>query len=179
MALLAVTSCRNDTKAPADVDVIPNPDVAITIAVNAKLFEIPNPTLAQIEKYTTLFDDVDNSDPVKSDFKNFETRVKPGDKIRWKAEINDENFTPVVENIVYERTKQYDSVRTNLDESKRTNFFNRMVISSRKEGFVQEKVSKELLEGEELWYSYWINFSITDNEGNSKHFSIDPRLKVH
>ncbi len=188
MALLVVAACKEQSASkdpePQDqeaedsvpVAAVLDPNVTITLTVDDKLFEITDPTLEDIETYSELVDDNKNFTPVTENFKDFETAVKPGQIVRWKAETksSDKGFSIAIDNIVNADAKEYD-----LDMTLRANFFNRMVICSNNGKFVQEKVRENISEGKELWYSYWINFSIQDKDSTIKHYSIDPRLKVH
>lgn len=144
------------------------PDVKITLNVQAStLWNIPNPTQAQIDGCCSLTDDNNGNSP-NGTLEDFTSQVNLNKNVKWSGTTGDSGYTIAIDSIVYE------------NEGDDVNIFNSITIggSGGRSGNVNANVLNESsLVG--LHDDYTINFSIYDTPTDCKSFSIDPKLQVN
>lgn len=144
------------------------PNVTITLNVQANtLWNIPNPTQAQIDGCCSLSDDNNGNSP-NGTIEDFTSQVNVNQNVRWVGVSADNGYTVAINSISYENDG------TDVD------IFNNPIIggSGGRSGNVNANVqNNNSLVG--LHDDYTISFSIYDTPTNSKTYPIDPKLQVN
>lgn len=144
------------------------PNVAITLNVQANtLWNIVNPTQAQINACCSISDDNNGNSP-NGTLEDFTSQVNLTNNVRWVGVTNDQGYTVAIDSISYEL--KGDDV----------NIFDNDPImgSGGRSGNVNANVKNDnTLIGKHD--DYLIRFSIYDSPSDFKSFSIDPKLQVN
>ncbi|MCE2612277.1 hypothetical protein LVD13_04770 [Flavobacteriaceae bacterium D16] len=150
-------------------------ELQITLKIDAaKLYSIEQPTREEINAYCSLSDTNPPESHKEDQIEHFESRVLPGQQVRWEAKRKDSegDFEVAIESIVYAHYKKNE-----LDKAREENFFNAIAICSTDGQMVRAKI-KEDFEPGELVNIYNLNFNIRREGKGAKCYSIDPRLKM-
>ena len=144
------------------------PDVKITLNVQANaLWNMTNPTQAQIDSCCSLSDDNNGNSP-NGTLEDFTSQVNVNKNVKWVGATNDRGYTVAINSISYEA------------EGDDVNIFANDTIygSGGRSGNVNANVKNDnSLVG--LHDDYLISFSIYDTPTDSKTFTIDPKLQVN
>lgn len=142
--------------------------VTITMTIQASsLFEMSNPTQAQVDSCCSLSDNNKGTSP-DGTLENFTSFVFLNEFLSCFGISKDSNYTISIDSIVYK------------PKSNSVNFFDSATIkgSGGSSGNVMAKVRDDkYLIGKT--YLYNVHFSIHSTNSSSKSFSIDPKLQVN
>ena len=148
----------------------------ITLLVKAtELWSINYPaTFKEIYEHCALSNDGGKTIKWGKELPKFETFVVPGENLEWigRTKSDESEFTVMIDSIVYAYGKESE-----IDITKRRNFFDRMALCSQNGKTVNRRVEDYLPTGLDLTNIYWINFRVIKGE-EYREYSIDPRLKI-
>lgn len=151
-------------------------ELVITLNVKAaELYGLPYPPLRnELNKYCRLIDTNPIAEHTEGPIEYFESIVERGQQIKWKGrpEKSKGEFTVAIESIVYAYYKPNE-----LDGARKENFFDAIAICSTKGKTVRAKIKEDIPPGKSV-NIYNINFSIKKEKGETKRYTIDPRLKI-
>lgn len=148
----------------------------ITLEVEAEaLFNLEYPPSRKaIYNHCYLSDSSTEKYFTGADIERFESWVKKDQLIEWVGVNREEpkdTYKVTIESIVYGYYKE-----NRLDVTWKENFFDKMVLCSKGKEIVSRKV-KKVFKTLPAVHIYNINFNIT-KEGETKMYSLDPRLKI-
>jgi uncharacterized protein YraI len=144
------------------------PNVVITLNVQANtLWNIQNPTQAQIDSCCSLTDDNNGNSP-NGTIEDFTSQVNLAKNVRWVGVSNDNNYTVAIDSITYEA------------DGSDVNAFDTTIVagSGGRSGNVNANVRNDngLVNQHD---DYLIRFSIYDTPTNFKSYPIDPKLHIN
>jgi len=150
---------------------MPQPVVITLNVTNAEtLFNLVNPTQAQIEALCILSDDNSGSSP-NNNIEDFTSTVFINNNVKWQGTTDTpprDGYTVAINSIVYE---------PDSNDPTDVNFFDTLASSGGRSANVNGNVrNDEVLRGKHDVYT--INFSVYNSGNNFKPLHIDPKLRV-
>lgn len=150
-------------------------ELLITLKVEAaKLYAIEHPSREEINAFCQISDTNPPESHAEDCIEHFESKVEPGQQVRWIAKPSDpiSDFTVSIESVVHAHYKKNE-----LDKARVANFFNAIAICSSDGEIVRAKI-KEGFESGYWVHIYNLNFNIRKEGKKLRSYSIDPRLKI-
>ena len=145
--------------------------VEITLTVDAAtLFGLSNPSQSQVDAECSISDDNSGNSPTGKN-EDFTSQVYLNNDVKWKGMTSDQGYSVAIDSIVYE------SESSNPND---VDFFDVTTIngSGGRSGNATAKVKNDNLLNGKI-DEYTINFSVYNQQGTSKSFSIDPKLAAN